>query len=167
MSYSLADLRDRARRGWVYQARAAYWLGLAGFDVQLSKYEMRRDDESPDRFRDEEDIRVGIDGWKYEAVEVKSKNVTFSAAPESFPFDDVLAYGTRKGRRDLPVLLFSSATKDAPPLGLIDDGSERFVRMTTDQRRGIEYQVWVAPKRLLLGFDDWCAVLRTRLEVAA
>ncbi len=165
MSYDLGDLRIRARRGWVYQARAAYWLGLQGFDVHLQKFEIRDEDESPDRFRGEEDLRVGVDGLRYEAVEVKSKAATFGAEPASFPFEEIFLYSTRKGRRDLPVLLFSSMGQGGPPLGFCDDGRERVVRMASDPRRGIEYPVWAAPKSLLVGLAGWCELMRRKLVV--
>ena len=168
MSYSLDELRRRAEPNYVWQLRAAYHLGLKGFDVHISKFDIRDENESNERFRFEKDLLVGIDGIRYETVEVK-QNEYFTSDPASFPerFQTVYCYNTRKGRRDIPVLIFSGLNKNAPPLGLFDDGSERVIEQTFDGSRGTRFPVWAAPRRLLISFDEWCDVMRNRLREAA
>lgn len=158
--YSRADLGKRLCAGYRWQWFVAYHLGRKGFDVRVSKHRLRDEGEDNGSFRNEVDLAVSLDGQRWEPVEVKSKNETFTG-PADWPFCDVICYGTRKGATGMPVLFVSARTKAI--VGVLAWGTTATVRLIHDWTRGIEYTAHCAPQVELMAFDDWCAEMKRRL----
>lgn len=164
LAYSRDDLRERLDIGYVWQWRVGMMLGLEGFTVKISGYDLRGEYESPDRFRSEVDISLSLPGTAEEHIEVKSKGGRHDVftSPSDWPYSNVTCYATRKGRNDIPVLLACQKTKAV--VGLLDDGSTRWKSTQRDDARGGAYEVWTAPKSLLLPLPEWCSRMRHRLK---
>ena len=161
MSYSLKDVEDRAFEGYEYQVRAAAVLGWSGFNVLLSKYEIRKPNESAARFAKTTDLKVSLDLMYWQKIEVKSNNLEFGDN-QPFPYSSIALYNVNKRDRDISVILFSTVTKDF--LCFCDDGSQRIIKTITDKQRGYTYDVYAAPHSLVLPLKVFLKRIREKLE---
>lgn len=161
MSYSLEDFVERNEKSVEYHLLATKYLMLSGFNVYLTKYEIRKEEERPDRFAQEPDVIISVNDYKAEKIEIKSRNLNFSDI-KKYPFKTIYLYNVNKVQKDIPVIIFSQYTKQF--LCFCDDGSKRTITDVYDNARKLKYQCFQIDVEHAVSFKEWCSVMKAKLQ---
>lgn len=144
---------DRLEFGYKWQVFIANKFLSEGYAVQCQELQVRPDRTEIDQYTDDYDIlvtRVGR-GWKRH-VEVKSRTLSFSSDPSSFPFGTIIVERseTFEGRNRLPDYWVMVSQKSEGVIAV----SNKSVRAThsTETKRGTDYIV--CPRESFVSFDE-------------
>jgi Holliday junction resolvase-like predicted endonuclease len=146
-----AHFRARMDASAKAEATIAAWLKRAGWWVLLSP-EHDGDQSYSDIY-----VRDGK-GRTLAQVEVKSRKLSFYS-PETFPYEDA-ALATKAKHRDIrDYVVFSQETGIAVVSPV---GAKRFIRVQSDNARGVAGPVYCAKREHMVTFSDWMAELELR-----
>jgi hypothetical protein len=144
---------DRLERGYKWQVLVANKLMAEGYAVQCQPLQVRPDRSQIEEYKDDYDLlvtRMGR-GWKRH-LEVKSRTLSFSSNPSSFPFGTIIVERseTFEGRNRLPDYWVMVSQKSKGVIAV----SSKSVRAThsTETKRGTDYIV--CPKESFISFDE-------------
>lgn len=147
------EFLDRLERGYQWQVLVANKLMAKGFAVQCQALQVRPDRSKIEEYKDDYDLlvtHVGR-GWKRH-VEVKSRTLSFSDNPDSFPFGTIIVerQETFDGRDRLPDYWVMVSQRTSGVIA-VSSKSVRNVH-TIESKRGTDYIV--CAKELFVSFEE-------------
>lgn len=144
----IPDLRDRIKKGALWEGYVAASLAFAGFKIVMEPKRIREDTENPYLFEDTTDLIV--EGIK---VQVKSRSLRFTK-PSDFQYDTILV--CRYNGKEIPNTPYIMVSQLTGDIIASLPGTERFVETQEDKVRGYSYKAVFAKKKDLADFTTLC-----------
>jgi hypothetical protein len=147
----IPDLRDRIKKGAIWEGYVAASLAFAGFKVVMEPKRVREDAECPYLFEDTIDLMV--QGIK---VQVKSRSIQFNKVAD-FPFNSILI--CRYDGKEIPTTAYIMVSQVTGGMIASLPDSKRFIGTQEDKVRGYSYKAVYAKKESFVDFATLCSWL--------
>jgi hypothetical protein len=153
--------RSEASKGQRFAEYVATLLQNCGFEASATPLEFAATIEDRERFINEQDI---VFENRFGCIEVKSRNLTFSGKPSSYPFNtafvDTKTGWDLKTPKPLAVVLVSQRNRNVLVVKPSTQ-SKWTVKQSFDRVREINESWYQVNKSLLVPFSDLCGWLRS------